>query len=77
MNKTIPFVAVFLIAATYFFLVPDEHPGNSSLSMPAVSNVSGKQTVEKSESDFEGISCLLYTSPSPRDQRGSRMPSSA
>ena len=32
---------------------------------------------------FNGItewaldSCLLYTSPSPRDQRGSRMPSSA
>ena len=25
----------------------------------------------------EGKSCLLYTSPSPRDQRGSRMPSSA
>ena len=25
-----------------------------------------------------GVSgCLLYTSPSPRDQRGSRMPSSA
>ena len=23
------------------------------------------------------ITCLLYTSPSPRDQRGSRMPSSA
>ena len=30
--------------------------------------------------DDEGplwIFCLLYTSPSPRDQRGSRMPSSA
>ena len=30
--------------------------------------------------DDEGIyhpTCLLYTSPSPRDQRGSRMPSSA
>ena len=27
--------------------------------------------------DGEGLSCLLYTSPSPRDQRGSRMPSSA
>ena len=26
--------------------------------------------------DFS-IACLLYTSPSPRDQRGSRMPSSA
>ena len=25
----------------------------------------------------KGSSCLLYTSPSPRDQRGSRMPSSA
>ena len=26
----------------------------------------------------EGVkTCLLYTSPSPRDQRGSRMPSSA
>ena len=24
-----------------------------------------------------GDACLLYTSPSPRDQRGSRMPSSA
>ena len=24
-----------------------------------------------------GYSCLLYTSPSPRDQRGYRMPSSA
>ena len=29
-------------------------------------NVSGHSTI-----------CLLYTSPSPRDQRGSRMPSSA
>ena len=25
----------------------------------------------------EGIACLLYTSPSPRDKRQSRMPSSA
>ena len=26
---------------------------------------------------IHAASCLLYTSPSPRDQRGSRMPSSA
>ena len=26
---------------------------------------------------WEASGCLLYTSPSPRDQRGSRMPSSA
>ena len=29
------------------------------------------------ESDLIVTPCLLYTSPSPRDQRGSRMPSSA
>ena len=27
--------------------------------------------------ELKDITCLLYTSPSPRDQRGSRMPSSA
>ena len=30
-----------------------------------------------SDYSMSRISCLLYTSPSPRDQRGSRMPSSA
>ena len=42
-------------------------------------------TLPESDSDPQAIedfvrglgSCLLYTSPSPRDQRGSRMPSSA
>ena len=29
------------------------------------------------DSNLGVLSCLLYTSPSPRDQRGSRMPSSA
>ena len=29
------------------------------------------------ETDLAFTACLLYTSPSPRDQRGSRMPSSA
>ena len=29
------------------------------------------------DQDADGMPCLLYTSPSPRDQRGSRMPSSA
>ena len=34
--------------------------------------------IENSELSSNGIyTCLLYTSPSPRDQRGSRMPSSA
>ena len=34
--------------------------------------------LETCESHIETCqACLLYTSPSPRDQRGSRMPSSA
>ena len=32
---------------------------------------------EPNHPDEEASHCLLYTSPSPRDQRGSRMPSSA
>ena len=31
----------------------------------------------KKELEILSYDCLLYTSPSPRDQRGSRMPSSA
>ena len=36
----------------------------------------GKPIVMMDRPD-NGLPCLLYTSPSPRDQRGSRMPSSA
>ena len=32
------------------------------------------EAIQETEGD---LICLLYTSPSPRDQRGSRMPSSA
>ena len=35
---------------------------------------SGELSVEQAE---HVLSCLLYTSPSPRDKRQSRMPSSA
>ena len=34
-------------------------------------------TIPLADALAEGNYCLLYTSPSPRDQRGSRMPSSA
>ena len=33
--------------------------------------------VDDNSRELETYICLLYTSPSPRDQRGSRMPSSA
>ena len=37
----------------------------------------GTASIEANWNDAWFASCLLYTSPSPRDQRGSRMPSSA
>ena len=37
----------------------------------------GAHANEKGKYFENDINCLLYTSPSPRDQRGSRMPSSA
>ena len=33
--------------------------------------------LEVEEGDFISVICLLYTSPSPRDPKTSRMPSSA
>ena len=36
-----------------------------------------KRVVKNLDAYGRAKACLLYTSPSPRDQRGSRMPSSA
>ena len=44
--------------------------GGTNQTISNIENVIGS-----AGDDF--ITCLLYTSPSPRDQRGSRMPSSA
>ena len=44
-----------------------EWAGSGQLTMPVIM-MSGHASID---------TCLLYTSPSPRDQRGSRMPSSA
>ena len=46
-------------------------------------NTNGRNLLKKTRMkhhimlDGKDKNCLLYTSPSPRDQRGSRMPSSA
>ena len=45
--------------------------------------MSGEMKIRVWQKDYDLVdetilkACLLYTSPSPRDQRGSRMPSSA
>ena len=63
--------------------------GTKSLLAPGMAAWQGPALVAWNDatfapSDFRAIArigqdgnCLLYTSPSPRDQRGSRMPSSA
>ena len=60
-------------------IVPDggpEHPGTSVDELLAIAARVGLE-VPKDKGYGHGKLCLLYTSPSPRDQRGSRMPSSA
>ena len=42
-----------------------------------VKKLGTQEEIEKLKRDILLYGCLLYTSPSPRDQRGSRMPSSA
>ena len=37
----------------------------------------GSASYEPQRGESENVPCLLYTSPSPRDKRQSRMPSSA
>ena len=59
----------------------DHHPNWSNVYNTVTIELSthdaGNIVTEKDHKLAEAISCLLYTSPSPRDQRGSRMPSSA
>ena len=44
---------------------------------PLIAGLVPQTTTMTFDLDADDYTCLLYTSPSPRDQRGSRMPSSA
>ena len=63
----------------YFQLRPTpeiryESDGDTEFAGPAIDS-GARIEIEVLRGQLEA--CLLYTSPSPRDQRGSRMPSSA
>ena len=76
-------------AANYPFCTIDPNVGVVTVPderLAVLSKLSGSKELIPTAIEFvdiaglvEGASkgCLLYTSPSPRDQRGSRMPSSA
>ena len=53
------------------FVIPSEYESSQRLLNETV------EINELEKNSDKSISCLLYTSPSPRDKRQSRMPSSA
>ena len=48
-----------------------------ALSLDALKNVKDEHVIGLGSGRAATAFCLLYTSPSPRDQRGSRMPGCA
>ena len=56
-----------------------EGPKPHTVLLQAVNRLTGGDAARVAEIDEIGVfkTCLLYTSPSPRDKRQSRMPSSA
>ena len=52
-----------------------ETTGEEEAMVPAPEPVGKEQLLEHEQAGYQR--CLLYTSPSPRDKRQSRMPSSA
>ena len=65
------------------YKVHQQLPSESEMSaLFGVSRITVRQALSDLQKEglifkIPGKGCLLYTSPSPRDQRGSRMPSSA
>ena len=55
--------------------LPAISKGKASMDTPSKAQLPAGEEDAKLLEEME--LCLLYTSPSPRDQRGSRMPSSA
>ena len=49
----------------------------TDLDLIFINQINNVEVVEEGKTTTTSSTCLLYTSPSPRDQRGSRMPSSA
>ena len=47
------------------------------ISKTEIQSYANEKKINHLEDPSNEHNCLLYTSPSPRDQRGSRMPSSA
>ena len=66
-----------VVVSPLMALMDDQVAVLQDLGIPADRIHSNRSYEDNSDAWNQFKSCLLYTSPSPRDQRGSRMPSSA
>ena len=62
-----------LVNELHIYSIPDPNKLQSTIIVYEFPPWFSQHITQKTQD----IICLLYTSPSPRDQRGSRMPSSA
>ena len=58
---------------------PDSENNRHNIGFKIIDAINKKFSLSKQKPKFKGLltTCLLYTSPSPRDRQKSRMPSSA
>ena len=80
MTKNYTHSAIYFAFAVFlgvsFGTISSAHAQNIDAATPATVPKFKKKTPKPVVEEVLEV-CLLYTSPSPRDQRGSRMPSSA
>ena len=74
MSDSIDIINAFALLTNFVILPALSYGSQLALGALAVTLV---YSILRFSNFAQGDSCLLYTSPSPRDQRGSRMPSSA
>ena len=68
------FLSILVSAGGLGFLI---HKGFEKLAVLQNTNIEIAAREAKIRKQEQDVICLLYTSPSPRDHRGCRMPSSA
>ena len=89
MKKLLPLLLILMSGTAAHASMSTRHQTSLQLSVDAARTITSRTANSYSVSgsgvtldvggggSADNLACLLYTSPSPRDQRGDRMPSSA
>ena len=72
-----PFPDPYRVIASRLYDSPEETPDVATSDVPSSPQLRAVQENRWGATNVPSYFCLLYTSPSPRDKRQSRMPSSA